>query len=109
MSGRSGELRTALHHHQRRWPSRDNQYIDDRRRDGWRWREMQMRRERFERIRSAQAEGRIHTSDMASGGTMKNGILVSPFVPGSTQDKAWQPERKRRGLCGNDRICHMAD
>ena len=92
-------------------PGRDNQYIDGRRSDGWRWRQTQMRRERFERFRAAQDEGRRHTSDMATGGSRIAGtnITVSPFVPGSTQDRAWQGERKRRGLCGNDRLCNMAD
>lgn len=86
-------------------------YTDGRRDDGWQWRQMRRERfERFERFRAAQAEGRNHTSDMATGGTKTaSGILISPFVPGSTQDRAWQSERKRRGLCGNDRLCNMAD
>jgi hypothetical protein len=74
-------------------------YVDDRKRqnsDAWR-RSVERRR--------AWREGATHTSDMASGGTRMNGILVSPFVPGSTQDKAWQSERKRKGLCGTDRLC----
>jgi hypothetical protein len=50
-------------------------------------------------------EGARHTEDMASGGTKMGSILVSPYVPGSVQDKGWQAERKRRGLCGNDRLC----
>jgi hypothetical protein len=50
-------------------------------------------------------EGARHTGDMASGGTKMGSILVSPYVPGSVQDKGWQAERKRRGLCGDDRLC----
>ena len=89
-------------------PGRDNQYIDGRRSDGWRWRQTQMRRERFERFRAAQDEGRRHTSDMATGGSRIAGtnITVSPFVPGSThlprrlagRMQAARPVRHRRPL-----------
>jgi hypothetical protein len=59
-----------------------------------------------ESIRSREEErGRTHTSDMATGGTKMGGMIVSPFVPGSDADRSWQAERKRRGLCGNDRLC----
>jgi hypothetical protein len=50
-------------------------------------------------------EGRNHTEDMATGGTMMGNILVSPYVPGSVQDRGWQAERRRRGLCGTDHNC----
>jgi hypothetical protein len=54
-------------------------------------------------------EGRNHTSDMATGGTdMGRSGVVSPYVPGSVQDKGWESERKRRGLCGDDRRCLSA-
>jgi hypothetical protein len=78
-------------------------YIDDRRNSGSSFNS----RRRWEMIqrRQARREGASHTQDMASGGTMHGNILVSPFVPGSQQDRAWQAERKRRGLCGNDRLC----
>ena len=64
-----------------------------------------------ESIRAQETErGRRHTSDMASGGTRtSSGIVVSPFVPGSDADRGWQAERKRRGLCGNDRLCLNAN
>lgn len=77
------------------------QYYDDRNRRGSSW-------ERFRQSRKASEteRGRTHTQDMATGGTMMGGILVSPFVPGSDADKGWQAERKRRGLCGNDRLCN---
>jgi hypothetical protein len=81
-------------------PGRDNMYIDDRKRRGESW-----RRFRESRREGEEARGRAHTSDMASGGTMHGSILVSPFVPGSDADRAWQKERKRRGLCGTDRLC----
>jgi hypothetical protein len=82
-----------------------------------RWIEMRQRQmqEREQQERRARFEGRHHTQDMASGGTQMAGVLVSPFVPGSTQDKAWQSERKHRGLCPNspdpskrDRFCDNA-
>ena len=76
-------------------------YIDDRKRSADSARRWQMiqRRQAFR-------EGARHTQDMASGGTKtSSGIVVSPYVPGSAQDKGWQAERKRRGLCGNDRLC----
>ncbi|MBR0696140.1 hypothetical protein [Bradyrhizobium lablabi] len=60
---------------------------------------------RYAERRRAWREGANHTEDMATGGTMHGNILVSPFVPGSVQDQAWQSERKRKGLCGNDRLC----
>ncbi|WP_442756184.1 hypothetical protein ACNHKD_06090 [Methylocystis sp. JAN1] len=37
-------------------------------------------------------------AEMKRGGTMIGGVLVSPFVPGSKQDREWQAERKRRGF-----------
>ena len=74
--------------------------------NGRQWIQMRLRQQRIEHARETAAEGRNHTSDMATGGTkMANGITVSPFVPGSTQDQAWQAERHRRGLCGQDRLC----
>jgi hypothetical protein len=81
-------------------------YVDDRKHGTsftnspqWqRYRESVRRRQQFR-------EGREHTQDMATGGTMHGNLLVSPFVPGSTADKGWQAERKRRGQCGNDRLC----
>jgi hypothetical protein len=81
-------------------PGRDNMYIDDRNKRGQSW-----QRFRESRRASEEARGRAHTSDMASGGTMHGSILVSPFVPGSDADRSWQKERKRRGLCGSDRLC----
>lgn len=76
--------------------------------EGFNQREMWQRRMEMRRRHDAAVdEGRRHTSDMATGGTrMANGLTVSPFVPGSTQDRAWQAERKRRGLCGDDRLCN---
>ena len=79
-------------------------YVDDRKRQqrpGSSWQRYR------ESIRAQETErGRRHTSDMASGGTRtSSGIVVSPFVPGSDADRGWQAERKRRGLCGNDRLC----
>ena len=51
-------------------------------------------------------EGARHTQDMRSGGTPSvGGSTMSPFVPGSDQDRGWQLERKRRGLCGSDQRC----
>lgn len=95
-------------------------YTDDRRRDDMRRRQMQWREERaseermqrrreFYQARQARQEGARHTSDMATGGTMHGDILVSPYVPGSQQDKGWQAERRRRGQCGNDRLCLNAN
>src|SRR5690242_16626705 len=76
-------------------------YIDDRTR-----RADSARRWQIIQRRQAFRQGAAHTQDMASGGTRtSSGIVVSPFVPGSAQDKGWQAERKRRGLCGNDRLC----
>jgi hypothetical protein len=37
-------------------------------------------------------------AEMRRGGTMIGGVLVSPYVPGSKQDRDWQAERKRRGF-----------
>jgi hypothetical protein len=35
---------------------------------------------------------------MKRGGTMIGGILVSPYVAGSSKDRAWQAERRQRGF-----------
>jgi hypothetical protein len=81
-------------------------------RDRWvAMRERQMQ-QRQQQERRARLEGKQHTQDMASGGTQMGGMVVSPFAPGSTQDKAWQSERKRRGLCPTnprDRFCDNAN
>lgn len=37
-------------------------------------------------------------AEMRRGGMMVGGILVSPHVPGSKADKAWQAERRRMGF-----------
>jgi hypothetical protein len=89
-------------------------YTDDRRGD---WRNSQWERERAARYRMQQREhylqwyrGARHTDDMATGGTNMGAIgVVSPFVPGSREDQGWEAERKRRGLCGNDRRCLNSD
>ncbi|MDH2381831.1 hypothetical protein [Bradyrhizobium sp. CER78] len=44
------------------------------------------------------AERARRIAEMKRGGTMIGGILVSPYVPGSREDKAWQAERRRRGF-----------
>jgi hypothetical protein len=44
------------------------------------------------------AERARRIAEMTRGGTMMGGILVSPHVPGSKADKAWQAERKRLGF-----------
>jgi hypothetical protein len=65
------------------------EFTDDRQRTSrWDW-----ARQRATRAREA---SRI--AEMRSGGTMIGGILVSPYVPGSNQDKAWQAERRQRGF-----------
>ena len=67
------------------------------------------RRRMMMRARAAQAnrmqEGAQHTQDMRTGGTPSSVGVISPFVPGSDQDRGWQLERKRRVLCGNDPRC----
>ena len=82
---------------------RGQPYVDDRRRqasqDRTRARQAMMQRWR------AQREGRTRTHDMATGGTASSVGVISPFVPGSVQDRSWQLERQRRGLCGNDQRC----
>ena len=78
-------------------------YVDGRRTSGSDF-NAQRRWEMIQR-RQARLEGARHTQDMASGGTKVGNIVVSPYVPGSQQDKGWQAERKRRGLCGDDRLC----
>ena len=40
----------------------------------------------------------MRIAEMKRGGTMIGGVLVSPYVPGSKQDKVWQAERKRKGF-----------
>lgn len=66
-------------------------------------------RRRLMRQRMARAarfqEGAKHTQDMRTGGTPSSVGVISPFVPGSDQDRGWQLERKRRGLCGTDQRC----
>ena len=86
-------------------------YVDGRRRSTFeRYRQhaaherTRKRREIIGRHRAMQ-EGRTHTQDMATGGTPSSVGVISPFVPGSIQDRSWQLERKRRGLCGNDQRC----
>jgi hypothetical protein len=83
---------------------RGQPYIDDRKNTGF---SDDFRKRNWERVQRRQAwrRGASHTEDMASGGTMHGSILVSPFVPGSVEDRGWQAERKRRGMCGNDRLC----
>ena len=84
-------------------------YVDDRKNSGF---SDEFRRRNGERVQRRQAwrRGAAHTEDMASGGTRtSSGIVVSPFVPGSREDQGWQAERKRRGLCGNDRLCLSAN
>jgi len=46
----------------------------------------------------SRAEQARRIAEMRRGGTMIGGVLVSPFVPGSKQDRAWQAERKRKGF-----------
>jgi hypothetical protein len=40
----------------------------------------------------------MRIAQMKRGGTMIGGVLVSPYVPGSKQDREWQAERKRKGF-----------
>jgi hypothetical protein len=74
-------------------PGRDNQYIDGRKQQFDRF---QYYRERGRRAReAAEAEGR---RAWANNGTPSSVGMISPFVPGSTQDLAWRAERQRHGM-----------
>jgi len=44
---------------------------------------------------NAQAEGR---AAWRNNGTPSSVGMISPFVPGSVQDKAWRAERAKRGI-----------
>jgi hypothetical protein len=67
-------------------------YIDgrDRRDMPWYHRMEQMRRDR-----DARDEGR---NDWRNNGTPSSVGVISPFVPGSIQDRAWKEERARHGI-----------
>ena len=78
-------------------------YVDDRRRRSAMY---ERYRERAARARAGRVQqGAQHTQDMRTGGTPSSVGVISPFVPGSDQDRGWQLERKRRGLCGTDQRC----
>jgi hypothetical protein len=77
------------------WTTQDgapDPYIDgrDRRDFSWYHRFENMRRER-----AAQDEGRSNWRD---NGTPSSVGTISPYVPGSIQDRAWRDERARRGM-----------
>jgi hypothetical protein len=77
-------------------PGRDNMYTDGRRKPA-RFTDSpgyQRYREQV-RIRARQERGR---REWANDGTPSAVGIISPFVPGSTQDLAWKDERRRRGV-----------
>ena len=78
-------------------PGRDNMYLDGRKHpqafSTEQRRRMAMRRAMASRT-AKQAEGR---AQWANDGTPSSVGTISPFVPGSIQDKAWREERARRG------------
>jgi hypothetical protein len=67
-------------------------YIDGRDRRDFSW---YHRMEDMRRRRSADDEGR---SQWRNNGTPSSVGMISPFVPGSMQDRAWRDERARRGV-----------
>jgi hypothetical protein len=68
-------------------------YIDGRDRSSFSWHD---RMERMRRDRQAREdEGR---SQWRNDGTPSSVGTISPFVPGSDQDRAWRAERARRGM-----------
>jgi len=82
------------------WTTQDggyDPYIDGRDRQDFSWhRRMEDMRRREQMRRDAEDEGRSQWRN--DGFRTNSGILVSPFVPGSNQDRAWHDERRRRGI-----------